>query len=321
MKNLIIWAIILGALGYGGTKMYLHHRVGNGVDMAVTMMAPWVQVEYDGISSTMTGELTIDGVSAYVTGFSDEIIIDSIGIDTPSFLSLLELGNITTRVTKGAPEVPEHFGFVAKGVRIPVEADYFKKLYKLVMEDAGVAGEIGPAAKCAGKYGFSPSALRGLGYREQVLSMSMIFRQQPNAYDLELKADIEDMWAVDAVLTLAGDMKTEMMKGTAYRPKLRQMHIEYRDESLKDRVVEYCDELGLSAEQTRAAQVDAFNYLGKSNGIVFDEYMLDPYVAFLDGKSTLVVTARPNEPISMSHIELYAPEDVPALLNLEAVAQ
>ena len=49
--------------------------------------------------------------------------------------------------------------------------------------------------------------------------------------------------------------------------------------------------------------------------------MLDPYKEFLKGKSTLVVTAKPNEPIAFSQIDLYKPSDVPALLNLAAAAR
>ncbi len=320
MRNLIIWAIILGAIGYAGTKWYLHHRVGEGVDMAVLMMSPWAQIEYDGISSTMTGELTIDGVSAYVTGFADEIYIGQIGIDTPSFLSLMELGDISSG-RRSVPDIPEYFGFIAYDVRIPVNADYFKKLYRTAIEATGATDIDEPAAKCTGKYGFSPEALAALGYDEQVLSMSMIFRQQPSNYALEMSVEIEDMWEMDAVMTLAGDMTNELMRGASYRPRLSDVHFEYQDRSLMGRVRKYCDRLGLSPEEIRDAQMASFQYKGESNGIVFDEYLLEPYKEFLDGKSTLVVTARPSEPISMNHIDLYKPEDVPALLNLEASAR
>jgi len=317
VKNLIIWAIILGAVGFFGTKWYMHKRVGEGVDMAVLMMSPWAQVEYDGISSTLTGELTMDGVSTYISGFQDELRIDRIGIDTPSFLTLMELGDIGTGMTS-VPEVPEYFGFIAEGVRIPTNADYFKKFYRMVLQETGIDDADDPAAKCVGKYGFSPEALKGLGYDEQVFSMSVIFRQQETTYAMEMKADIEDMWEMDAVMTLAGDMTGELMKGTAYRPKLREITIEFKDDSMIRRVNKYCDRLGLNAEQIRAAQMDKLDYMGRSNGIVFDEYMTEPYKEFLDGNKTIPITARPNEPISMTHIDLYRPEDVPALLNLEA---
>ena len=68
MKNLIIWAVLLGAVGYGGSKLLLHHKVGKGVDGAVLLVSPFVNIEYDGVSSTMTGELTVDGIRARTPG-------------------------------------------------------------------------------------------------------------------------------------------------------------------------------------------------------------------------------------------------------------
>ena len=61
-------------------------------------------------------------------------------------------------------------------------------------------------------------------------------------------------------------------------------------------------------------------YMGKMNGIEFDEYMIDPYQDFLRQGSSLVITAKPREPISLSQIKLYKPSDVPALLDLSAKA-
>jgi len=46
----------------------------------------------------------------------------------------------------------------------------------------------------------------------------------------------------------------------------------------------------------------------------------DPYMEYIGGKSTLTITARPNEPVAISQIKLYKPSDVPALLRLEATA-
>jgi hypothetical protein len=114
---------------------------------------------------------------------------------------------------------------------------------------------------------------------------------------------------------------TEMSKGSMYRPKLRDMPVEYTDRSLVQRVAKYCGQRGLSADETMHAQIDSFKFVGESNGIEFDEYMLDPHKEFLAGKSTLVVTARPSEPIAFSQIDLYKPSDVPALLNLAAIAR
>ena len=98
------------------------------------------------------------------------------------------------------------------------------------------------------------------------------------------------------------------------------MRVKMTDRSLNQRIAEYCSRRGLSTEEILEAQLDSFEFFGEENGIEFDEYVLDPYKEFLAGKSTLIVTARPNEPIAISQIDLYKPSDVPALLNLEATA-
>ena len=38
MKQLVIWALILGGVGYGGAKFYLHHEVADTMDKAVLML-------------------------------------------------------------------------------------------------------------------------------------------------------------------------------------------------------------------------------------------------------------------------------------------
>ncbi len=318
MKNFIIWAILMGALGYGGAKLYLHSEVSDAMDMAVVMMSPYADVEYDGVGSTLTGELTVDGVRVRIDGYRDDIHIDRIGIDTPSFFSLLELSDLARMESEN---MPEYFGFLIEGLRIPANADYYGELYEFALEARGIADATSPAVECTGKYGFSPKALNALGYKDQVLSMSMIVRDDETRYSFDMKVSMDDMWDMDASVSLAGNIMTEMSKGAMYRPKLGDMRVEFTDRSLNQRVTKYCGQRGLSAADTLRAQMDSFKYVGETNGIEFDEYMLDPYKEFILGKSTLVVTARPSEPIAFSQIDLYKPSDVPALLNLAAVAR
>ena len=317
MKNFIIWAIIMVTVGYFGSKWYLHSEVSDGMDMAVLMMSPYANVEYDGVDSTLTGELTIEGIRIQIDGFSDELYIQSLGIDTPSFLSLLELGDVVKMQSDG---MPESIGFLVEGVRIPVGADYYKKLYDFALEVRGVKGAQDAAEECTGKYGFSPVALAGLGYTEQVISSHMTIHNERGQFSIDMDMNIEDMWDVEAEFALAGDMMSEMMRGMASRPRLASMRVKMTDRSLNQRVSEYCSQRGLSREETLKAQIESFEYFGKENGIEFDEYVMDPYKEYLAGKTTLIFTARPNEPIAISQIDLYKPSDVPALLNLEATA-
>jgi len=318
MKNFIIWAILIAALGYGGAKFYLHSEVSDAMDMAVLMMSPYANVEYDGVGSTLSGELTLDGVRIRIDGYADDLTIDRIGIDTPSFLSLISLSDLSS---KGPDAIPEQIGFLIEGMRIPANADYYKDFYEysLVAQDAENADSA--AAECTGRYGFSPVALSALGYQDQVMSMYMSIHDEESRYSIDMQVRMDDMWDMDASVALAGNMVAEMMKGVAYQPRLGSMRIELTDRSLNGRVSEYCEQRGLTAGDTLRAQLESFQVFGESKGIEFDQYMIDPFKEFLLGKSTLVITAQPSNPVAFSQIDLYKPSDVPALLNLAAVAR
>lgn len=320
MKNLIVWAIILGVVGYGGSKLLLHHKVGRGVDQAVMAVSPFVNIEYDGVSSTLSGELTIDGIEAQVTGFNEPIFIERLGIDTPSYFSLLRLADISENVQSPDDVIPEYFGFIVEGVRMRVNADYFKEVYSASVNDISADALQDDAARCTGKYGFSPDTLTNFGFTDQVVSVAAHFRRGQGDYVVEMTSDVEDMWSIDASLTLAGDMVSEFSKGPRYRPRMKNMRVVFEDNSLNARVEKFCGRLGMSAEEIRTAQLEKLRYMGEVYGIEFDEYVIEPYTEFLAGKSTLVVTAKPTEPVSLSQITLYKPSDVPALLDLSAEA-
>jgi hypothetical protein len=320
MKNLIIWAVILGAAGYGGSKLLLHHKVGEGVDQAVMAVSPFVNIEYDGVSSTMSGELTIDGIEARIDGFNDPIYIDRLGIDTPSYFSLLSLADIRQDLQSPDDVIPEYFGLLIEGIHMRISSDYFKKAYAAIVDEISAEALKVDAARCTGKYGFSPDTLSNLGFTDQVVSMTAHFRRGDGEFSVEMTSSVEDMWAIEANLSLAGDMVSEMAKGPRFRPRMKNMRIAYEDQSLNARVEKFCGQLGLTREEIQAAQLEKLRYMGEVYGIEFDEYVIDPFIEFLGGKSTLVVTARPSEPISLSQISLYKPSDVPALLDLSAEA-
>ena len=320
MKNLIIWAVVLGSLGYGGSKLLLHHKVGRGVDQAVMLMSPLVNIEYEGVSSTMSGELAIDGIKATLPGVAEAVYIDRLGIDTPSYFSLLNLADIYENIQSPDDVIPKSFGFMIEGARMRVNSDYFRKAYSASVKGISAEARQEDAARCTGKYGFSPETLTSFGFTDQVVSVAAHFRRGEGDYVVELRSDVEGMWAMDATLTLAGDMISEFSKGPRYRPRMKDMRVVFEDKSINSHVEAFCGRLGLTDEEVVAAQLEKLRYMGEVYGIEFDEYVIDPYTEFLDGKSTLIVTARPSEPISLSQISLYKPSDVPALLELSAEA-
>ena len=223
--------------------------------------------------------------------------------------------------TNGADAMPEYIGFLVEGLRIPVDADYFDDFYEMTRSMRMAGAESSVATECTGMYGFSPATLSALGYSDQVMSMTMALRDEKTQYSIEMDVSMEDMWDMDVDIALDGNMMAEFASGMAYQPRLRDMHMEVTDRSLNERVLRHCQQQGLSEVETLTAQLDSFRFIGRSNGIEFDQYIIDPYREFVLGKPTLVVTARPTNPIAFSQIDLYKASDVPALLNLAAVAR
>ncbi len=85
MKNFVVTVILVGILGYVGAKFYLHHEVSSNLDTAIALVQPFADIQYQGVSSTMSGELSVEGISARFGNFKDRLEIDKVSISTPGF--------------------------------------------------------------------------------------------------------------------------------------------------------------------------------------------------------------------------------------------
>ncbi len=318
MKNLIVLALIAGVCGYFGAKFYLHHKVGSGVDDALLLAAPFADIRYDGVSSTISGELSIDGITARINGYSDPLYVDKLSLITPGFFYLL---NLDETLQSGADfEIPDTLGFAVEGVRASSSADFVHKLYGIALEQNGAVDANAAPAVCTGKYGFAPQTLRQLGYDDLVMGMRIAYRQDERNLYVDLSADVEDMYQLDMTLKLADRLTPETVMRGNYRPRMVEGRLEYVDRSLNERTARLCARNGLSESDIENAQIDSLLASGMKNGIQFDDYVIEPYKEFLAGKSTFILTAKPSEPINLSQLDLYKPSDVPALLNLAGEA-
>lgn len=318
MKKLLLLLLIAAGLAYGFTTWQLHSKVSDTMDQLVMMASPFADIEYEGVRSTLTGELTVEGITVDFNDYRDSLSIERVGIDTGNFLALMRLNDL---VTLQSDKIPDYFGFIVENVRVPTDADYFRHADRLLAEATGKIPPDDPARSCAGQYGMTPALLAALGYDEQVFSLRMsVERGDASGIRVGFDTQVEDMWDATAELDLAGTFSPGQAMRGAYRPRMRSFRMEYTDRSLNERIRRHCANTGLTKDEIITAQLDAFKAFGVDNGIEFDEYVIDPYVEFLNGKRTLVITAEPTEPVALSQIDLYKPSDVPALLKLEATA-
>jgi hypothetical protein len=311
MRNLLVAAAVMGVGGYFGAKYYVQHKVARDLDAVVAQAKPFVDVEYEQVVATMSGELRVEGVTIRMPQFDDSVTVESVGLQTPGFLFLLGFD-------KRELEFPERLGVAFSGVRVKVDADFMRKLDELQALAPGDA-ERTPADRCASTSGFTPATLKRLGYYELVSDLTMSFRRKADQLVMQFGVAVEHMYDVDIELTLAGIADpTAMVRGA--RPMLVGGRLDYVDRSLNSRIIKHCAEQQVTPEDVLAVQLREAHEIARQAGMELDELIIQPYTDFLLGRQRFTLTSQPPRPIDLTRLRLYKPSDVPNLLNLTAEA-
>ncbi len=120
MRNLIVAAAVIGVGGYFGAKFYVQYKAAQDLDAVLTQARPFVDVEYDAVVATLSGELRVEGVTLHMPQFEDAVTIESVGVQTPGFLFLLGFD-------KRNLEFPERLGVAFEGIRVSADADFMRE--------------------------------------------------------------------------------------------------------------------------------------------------------------------------------------------------
>lgn len=309
MRNLLLMAVVLAVGGYFGAKFYVQYKTAQDLDAVLAQVRPFVDVEYEQVVATMKGELRVENVVVHLPRFSDELTIESVGLQTPGFLFLLGFDQRKL-------EMPERLGVALTGLRMAADADFMRELDKL-QKLAAADVELTPADRCATSYGLTPGTLQQLGYHEIVADFSMAFRREGTQVVMNFRAAVADMYDVDVELAIDGIADpSEMVRGA--RPMLAGGRIDYVDRSWNGRVMKHCIELDVAPEDVLAAQLREAHRLARDNGMELDAMIIQPYTDFLLGKRRFTLIAQPPKPVDLTQLSLYKPSDVPNLLNLTA---
>jgi hypothetical protein len=311
MRNLLVAAAVVGVGGYFGTKFYVQHKVARDLDAVLTQVRPFVDVAYEDVVATMSGELRVEGITVRMPQFDDSFTVDSVGVQTPGFLYLVGFD-------KSELEFPEQLGVSLEGIRMRADADFMQELDDLRRAQARDV-ELTPAEQCASTSGFTPEKLKRLGYHELVSDLRMNVRRDAGRLVLQVSADVENMYDLDLALTLEGLADpTAIARGA--RPLFVGGRLDYVDQSLNSRIMKHCAEQQVTPEDVIAVQLRELQQLAGDAGMELDALIVQPYTDFLLGKQRFTVTSQPTKPVDLTRLSLYKPSDVPHLLNLTAEA-
>ncbi|MES9879275.1 MAG: hypothetical protein ABW185_00135 [Sedimenticola sp.] len=113
----IIGLCLIGCLvAYGGLKSYVYFGVKSEVDRLVHLVEPYIDIRYQAISSSLSGEISVEGITVIPRGAVEVVRIGSLQLTGDDFTFLLKM---VAGLKMDKP--PEKVRIAARRVDIPLD--------------------------------------------------------------------------------------------------------------------------------------------------------------------------------------------------------
>ncbi len=312
LKFLSLSLLLVGAL-YIGVKGVIYFKVKSQLDDAIAMAGPFVEVEYGGISSGLDGRISIEDIGITPPGLGDRLQVDALSVQWP------HIGYLFSG-TGAAPaqmrELPPKMTLVLEGLHLPTTgplADSFHMQQKQRLAGLSTAGETPDACGLYGTFGGEDYS--AIGYDELILDASFGFElneADPEAV-VHLDYRMRGMQTLSMDLTLTGIRQpAAMMMGVI--PQLKEYTASFRaDPGFTARVISYCAALRNQSKEEYIRAVASET----GGGFVPGAGMRRAIKRFLENPSEVLISMRPAQPLDVTTLVHYRPEDIVALLGLQ----
>lgn len=317
IKKILIIAVLLPLIIIGALKGYMYYKLQETMDKVVTQVAPLGILKYGGLSTSLTGRLTVKNLSFDIRGMDDTIRIRSLSYAPPNLMFLFKDSD---SIKQG--RLPESMQLEIIGLNMDLYGDLtdeFEDTINLVNDNLKGVNPL-----CGGKMFMGPREYREMGYEEITIDTSIhyTFDKRARTASITLNEAIHDMSSSYIKLTLVGfasDRLSQILSPEGL-PRLANVTVEYTDKSFYQRIVKTCAEKSnMPLEEYVNAEVNQtpeyFAYVW--GGIIPGPGLREAYRSFLlDPKSVFVSIDIP-EDVSAESLSLFQPEDIPGLLNMQ----
>jgi hypothetical protein len=307
--------ILLVAALYGGFKGYVYYQVSSELDRMISMVRPFADISYGGISSTLDGSIAIEGIRVQPQGAPEELAIDVVSVKGDGALFLLKA---VSGMKQGDP--PEKLAIRVLGFSMPLTGDLafsYSGMFKGVGEQG--EGSVRPLKDCAlGSWAY-PEELRTLGLEAMVVDtdMSYEYRKSDGYLHVTMESSVQDIETTTINVELSGMPQAgAMMMGAM--PTVKDFTIGYElDPAFAARSLERCaDVRGLPMPVFIDSLFEGENPpVAQILGIVPGPGIRDALKKYLMKPGEISISVRPPADLDLSSLMLYKPQDVALLLN------
>ncbi len=316
IRNIFVLPILTVVLIYAGIKIYLYYEIKGRVDQAINMSAPFVNIEYDGISTTMEGAVYLEKVKLRLKNINEEIRVDKLGFITPGLVFLLGHANNFIEQKK----FPEKMGISVQGVHISLTGELIDTLTKSFPEQSEKKADSGLACTLSGSY--PGEQLMELGIYRLIfdLTAKVNYDQENSTLKFNINSAIHGVEETDVTFTvenIASDISGILSNQAT--STINSFTVNYRpDRDLTNKINQYCANLkGITVQE----------YIDQLVNQSDEAYLAD--LGFIPGpgiraalKQLLMeageisLTTQAIDSNELGNLHLYKAEDIPHILGL-----
>jgi len=312
IRTLLIALVVLGIV-LAVLEGIMYFRVKQTLDDMALQMRPRAVLGYEGIHTSLTGSLAINGISIRPRGLPDPIHADQVRLEGLDPLYIL-----SGKMDRSNP--PERLRFTLRSLRFPLEGANFRQLQRLMAEAATEQG-ITQAEGCSTGDMLDPALLKSMGVRELVADIGFGYRwnKESKTIAADLITELRGMQSMEAGLsltnvTLPGD---QQMPGTM--PLLAGLNLELRVEpEFGRRYIETCAERrNLRADVFRQDLLGNVTDMLGALGISLSAGLTDGLAAFYRDWGDVHFAAQPKNPVGLMGLLMMSPDQRLDALGLE----
>lgn len=313
LGKLLVFVLVGSGVAYGGLKGYIHYKIKKQVDTLVASAAPFADIEYGSIGSSLDGAVNVDDIVVYPRGVNDSVSIEQLRLITPGLEFLLN-GSESMR----SGELPERMGMQFRGARFNLKG----RLAQLLEQaEAGQTGRQPSADQpCALNRAFATAQYRELGLSELVFDTDFLIERglTPSQMVMKMGYSLHGVEQANFTMALEG-MGDNIMSVALATPLLKNLTVSYKpDADFGRKTLDYCAGLQGTDVPSFISQLfdNSDEFFAAQLGFVPGPGIRAALREFMESQGEVRIAAQPNSPLDMNTIHLYKPEDWPNLFGL-----
>lgn len=309
--------ILLAVVGFGAVKGYIWYGVKSDLDKAIAMVAPFVEINYGSIFSSLRGQVGVKDITIRPIMSADEFTIGEISFTAANIIELITLDNNLKQ-----KQLPEYMAWDFRQVAI----DFNSEVFGMMGQAQAAASESREplliekidAIGCGEISNIGLDEIIAMGYNKAVMDVGLEMRYDNNTRHLQLDIQLKDrdLVKIDVDMGIKLDPELFISAGSEpVKPSVSELLVNYNDTGYYKLRNNFCAQ---QSGSTVAEYVEA-NIKGLSSEleVVFPEETVDAYRQFMTNGGTFKVSMNPSEETDFNSLQLYQAADVMRMLAMD----